>query len=176
MAKDTETVKLIRSPIDTNCDDSECRKDIPFGAWCYYDPQSGTAICIECAVKRGWSPKDRVMQLIKALELREDVKALREQRKIELDALMLLKEKIDLHRLGERDLDLERQIITLTDTVQDYLRQCGTPEEKKALDKVFEVIRETQELQKEVREYVQNRLFLVERKEAALKKKQKVIV
>jgi len=163
------TVKLMRCPIDTQC--GSCKEPLPFGAWAYYDSRSGEGICPECAVKRGWSPKERVKQLIKALELQEDIKALKEQRKIEIDALILLKKQIDLHRLGERDLELETKIIELMNTVDGYLKQCGTPKEKEALGKVFDVIRETQELQKEVRDRVQNRLFVLERKEAAIKKK-----
>lgn len=166
-----ETVKLMRCPIDTQCGNHECKKDIPFGAWAYYDPRSGEAICPECAVKRGWTPKERVKQLIKALELREDVKALKEQRKIEADALILLKKQINLHRLGESDLELEKQIIALMNTVDSYLKQCGTPKEKEALDKVFDVIQETQELQKEVRTRIQNRLFVLKKKESTIKKK-----
>lgn len=166
-----ESVKLMRSPIDTQCGDPECKKPLPFGAWVYYNPQSGEAICPESAVKRGWTPKQRVKQLIKMLELREDIKALTKERKMEMDALILLRQKIDVHRLGEKDLELESQITKLMDTVQDYFRHCGTPKEKDALNKVFKVIRQTQELQKEVRDHVQSRLFLIKRKETAEKKK-----
>jgi len=174
MSEEVGTVKLMRCPIDTQC--GSCREPLPFGAWAYYDPRSGEAVCPECAVKRGWTPKERIKQLIKTLEIREDLKVLKEQVKIETDALMLLRRQIDLHRLGERDLELETKIIEIMNTVDSYLKQCGTPKEKEALDKVFDVIRETQELQKEVREHVQNRLFMLERKEAASKKKnQKVL-
>lgn len=176
MTKDeVKTVKLMRCPIDTHCGDSECGKPLPFGVWVYFNPQSNEAICPECAVKRGWSAKQRVKKLIEGLELREDIKALRKQRKIELDALTLLKEKIDVHRLAERDLELEKQIVELMATVQDYLRHCATPEEKDALNKVFETIRDTQKLQKKVREQVQNQLFLIERKETAQKKKRQPV-
>jgi len=169
MSGELETVKLIRCPIDTQC--GGCGDSIPFGAWAYYDPRSGEAVCPECGVERGWTSKERIKQLIQGLEIRENLKVLKEQVKIETDALMLLKKQIDLHRLGERDLQLETQIIELMNTVDSYLKQCGTPKEKEALDKMFDVMRETQELQKEVREQVQNRLFVLERKEAAARKK-----
>jgi len=160
-----KAVKLMRLPIDTHCADKECEKTLPFGAWAYYNPEEMQAICIECGVKRGWSPKDRVNQLITRLELQEDIKTLRQQRKIEMDALYLLREKIDLHRLGERDVDLEQQIVDLMNLVKDYLQHCGSAPEKEALQKVFDAIRETQELQREVREQVENRLFLLDRRE-----------
>lgn len=160
-----KAVKLMRLPIDTHCGDKECMKALPFGAWAYYDPDEMRAICPECGVKRGWSPKDRINQLITRLELQEDIKALRQQRKIEMDALYLLQEKIDLHRLGERDIEFEQQIVNLMNLVKDYLQHCGSASEKEALQKVFDAIRETQELQREVREQVESRLFLLDRRE-----------
>lgn len=169
-----EAIKLVRSPIDTHCGDPDCKKPIVFGAWTYYNPESMEAICPECGVKRGWSSKQRVMQLITALELREDVKALRKERKREADALFLLKKTVNLHRLGERDLELEQQILKLTNTVQDYLRHCGIAQEKEALQKVFAMIQETQELQQEVRETLHNRLFLIEKEETKLKTQIKI--
>ena len=159
-----EAVKLMRLPIDTVCADKECGKALLFGTWAYYNPEEMQAICPECGIKRGWSPKDRVNQLITRLELQEDIKALRQQRKIETDALYLLREKIDLHRLSERDVVLERQIVDLMNLVKDYLQHCGSASEKEALQKVFDAIRETQELQREVREQIESRLFLLERR------------
>jgi GTPase SAR1 family protein len=156
-----KVVKLMRAPIDTHC---SCSHDIAFGAWCYYNWRTMEALCIECSVKKGWSPKDRVTQLITMLELREDVKALRNQKKIESDGLMLLREKVDLHRLGERDLELEGQITKLMSVVTDYLQHCASVPEKEGLERVFEVITETQKLQKEIRELIENRMFLLDRK------------
>lgn len=169
MSEKTESVKLMRSPIDTNCGD--CKRSLPFGVWVYYNPQSTSAICPECAVKRGWSPKHRVKQLIKNLELREDVKGLQMERKLLLDALMQLKRRIDIHELGARDLDIEKNIIKLMDTVRDYLKQCGTPKEKEAFDKIYDTIRENQELQRKIRDELHNRLFMIRKEEEALKKK-----
>lgn len=165
------TVKLMRAPIDTNCVD--CPKHLPYGVWIYYNPESEDALCIECGIKRGWMPKQRIKQLIKTLELREDIKALKLQRKQLLASLMQLKRQINIHKLGERDLVLEQQIVKLGDKVQDYLRVCGTAEEADALNKVFEVIRDTQEIQKEVREEVANRLFLVNQETEREKKKKR---
>lgn len=171
----SESVKLMRCPIDTNCANPKCPNDLPFGVWVYYNSKSSEALCIECGIKRGWMSKQRVKQLIRRRELQEDIKALGKQRKIEADTLVLLMEKIDLHRLGERDLDLEKQIVKLMKTVQDYLKHCGTPKEKEALDKVFDVIRQTQELQRDVRSHVQNELYRIERKDSRIKKKQPVL-
>jgi hypothetical protein len=166
-----DEIRLVRVPINTHCVDPNCKKSLSFGSWAYYYADSEEAVCPECGVKRGWSSKERVNQIIKELELREDIKALKKQRKIETDALYLVREKIDLHRLGERDLELEKQILKLTSTVEDYLRKCATSEEKEILQNVLRVIRETQDLQKEVREQVQSRLFLLERTEFRRKKK-----
>ena len=160
-----KAVKLMRCPVDTSCGNPECKKDLPFGVWVYYNALESAAICIACAIERGWTPKQRVKQLMKALELREDIKVLRMQKKIEMNALVLLKQTINVHRLGERDLHLERQIVACMDTVQGYMQKIATPEEKEALNRVFEVIRETQELQKEVREHVHDHVFLIERRE-----------
>jgi hypothetical protein len=156
-----KVVKLMRCPIDTHC---SCGFEISFGAWCYYNQKTMEALCIECSVKRGWSPKDRVTQLVTLLELREDVKALRSQKKIESDGLMLLREKVDLHRLGERDLELEGQITKVLSVVTDYLQHCASVPEKEGLPKVFEVIKDTQNLQREIREFIENRMFLLDRK------------
>ncbi len=112
-----KAVKLMRLPIDAQCADKECGKALPFGTWAYYNPEEMRAICPECGVKRGWSPKDRINQLITRLELQEDIKALRQQRKIEMDALYLLREKIDLHRFAERDAELEQEIISLMNSL-----------------------------------------------------------
>lgn len=165
-----EAVKLIRVPIDTNCGD--CKKELSFGSWAYYSSVEMVAVCPECGVKRGWTPKDRVNQLIALLELREDVKALKQQRKIETDALFLLKQKIELHRLGERDLELEQQIVKLNNLVQDYLRSCGNADEKAALQKIFDAIRENQDIQREVREQIDRFLFRKRRKSPIIEEEQ----
>lgn len=164
-----ESLKLIRLPIDTTCED--CDKKLPFGAWGYYHEQTQTAICPDCGTERGWSSKERVNGIIKKLELQEDIKALKKQRKVEADALYLLREQIDLHRLGERDLEVEQKIVEMTNLIQDYLRSFGSPEEKKLFQQVQESVRNSQDLQKEIRSAVQSRLFLLERFEQERKKK-----
>jgi len=162
----SETVKLMRSPIDTNCVGCGCK--VAFGVWVYYESTTGNALCVECAVKKGWTPKERVNQLIQKLELQEDIKALTKQRKIESDALLLVKREHELHAMGKRDLELEGQITRLMATVEDYLKSCGSEGEKKALKNVFDEVRKAQELQKEVRDAIQNRLFLLERRKSKL--------
>ena len=167
-----EAVQLMRSPIDTNCANADCKVRLPFGAWVYYVPDTGEALCIECSEKRGWLSKQRVKQLIVAMQLREDIKALRQEVKVELDGLALLRQRVDLHRLGERDVQLEEQIVKLMATVDDYLKHCGLGDEKEALKKVFDVVREAQELQKQIREHLHDRFFVLDRKE---KKRQQTV-
>lgn len=170
-----DEVKLVRLPVNATCADPGCKKSLPFGTWAFYHDDSETALCVDCAVKRGWSSKDRVNELMKKLELVEDIKALRKQRKVEADALIMIREQVNLHRLGERDADLEKQIETLIATVKDYFQKCATSEEKKALEQVERALRETYDLQKEVREQVQKRLFLIERTEQKRKNKGQVV-
>ena len=166
---DEGIVKLIRCPMDTECTD--CKKTIDFGVWAYFNEENQQTICVECGVKRGWTPKQRIQQIIKHLEMKEDIKALQKQRKILADTILLLQEKVEVHRFGEKDAELETQIIKLMAIVEDYLHHCGTISEKDGLQKVFEVIRETQELQHEVRERIQNRMFMIEKKETKLEEK-----
>jgi len=162
----SEAVKLMRCPIDTNC--ADCRDKLAFGVWVYYESQTGNALCIECAVKRGWTPKQRVNQLIEKLELQEDIKALRKQRKIETDALLLIKQETALYEGAKRGPELEANIVKLMQTVESYLKACGTPEEREALTNVFTTMRQAQELQKETRELIQGRLFLLEKRKKKL--------
>lgn len=164
-----DEVKLVRIPVDGSCED--CKKALPFGSWAFYHADSEKAICPDCGVRRGWSSKERADAIIEKLELQEDIKALKKQRKVEADALLLLREEIDLHRLGERDLELEGQIVNITALIQDYLRKCATPEEKELFQSLLSALRETQDLQKEVRNHVQSRLFLLERTEQKRRKK-----
>src|SRR5271157_1429730 len=97
----SEAVKLVRVPVNTHCADPACKKNLPFGSWAYWSEDAQLAICPDCGTKRGWSTKERADEIIKKLELQEDIKALKDQRKIEADALLLLKQEIDLHRFGE---------------------------------------------------------------------------
>lgn len=162
----SEAVKLIRSPIDTNC--VHCPSKIPFGIWVYYEPTTGNAVCIECATTKGWMSKERVNQLIKKLELQEDIKALRKQRKIDTDELLLVRREIDLSEVARKDRELEGQIVKLMQHVEEYLKSCGEKEERKILKDVFDEIRKTRNLQKEVRELVKDRLFLLEKRKRKL--------
>lgn len=102
-----DEIKLVRVPIDTHCADPSCKRTLPFGSWAYYHADSEIAVCPDCGVKRGWSSKERANEIIKKMELQEDIKALKKQRKIEADALFLLREKIDLHRLGRGTWNLK---------------------------------------------------------------------
>ena len=157
-----EAVKLIRSPIDTNCVD--CSAKVPFGIWVYYEPASGNAVCIECGTKKGWMPKDRANQLIQKLELQEDIKALRKQRKIETEALLLVRREIDLGEVVKKDHELEGEIVTLMRRVEDYLRASGDKEEEKKLKAVFDEIEKARKLQRAIRALTKDRLLFLERR------------
>lgn len=163
-----EVIRLMRCPIETNCGD--CKTPVNFGSWCYYEPSSGNAVCIDCGTKRGWQPKNRVNLIVEKLELQEDVKALTKQRKIEMEALLCIRKELDLREIGKRDLDLEGKIITLMGTVEEYLKQgIASKDEEKTLKAVFEEIKHAQDLQKEIRETVHNRLFLLEKRKRKIK-------
>lgn len=171
-----EPIKLIRSPKETECANHECGAVIPFGAYAYVHSDTKAALCLECGVKRGLSSKDRAKQIVAYLELREEIKALKEERKIQADALMMLKQQVDLFRLGERDLDLEKEILALCKVAEDYLRHgINSKEEKEALEAVQTTIREAQELQREIRDQVDRRLFWFKNVESKLKKKKAVM-
>jgi mannose-6-phosphate isomerase class I len=128
MAK--EPVVLMRIPIDTNCGVAGCHKKIAFGTYAWYCPDSNETICILCGTKRGWTYKERVKQILKKLELEEDISALKKQRKMEIETLKFVREEIDLHNLGKNDLELEKRIMTLTNRAQEYLEKLATSEEK----------------------------------------------
>ncbi len=158
-------VKLMRLPINTKCAEKKCGKDLLFGTWAHYIKDSGKAICVECGVKRGWSSKDRAKQIIKKLELQEDIKALRDHKKRLTKQLYLMQERVDLLHLGELILDLQKKVVALMGKVQSYLESCATPEEKTILKQVNEALQESVALQKEIREKLESRLFLLERAE-----------
>ena len=167
-----EPIRLIRSPKETKCCNSECGAVIPFGAYAYVNKDTEEALCLECGVKRGLSSKDRAKQIVAFLELREDLKALKDEKKVQADALVLLKQQVDIYRLGERDLDLEKQILHLCKLAEDYLRQgLNSPGEKEALEMLQAAVREAQELQREVRDQVEKRLFWLKTSEKKAKKK-----
>ena len=167
-------IKFMRIPV-TGVKCEGCSEDLPFGAWAHYQPDSKKAVCIDCGAKRGWTDKERAMQLIRKRELQEDIKALRARQKIEADALYLLTQQVDVHRFGECWLDLDRQLHKLMDTVRSYLDKVATPEEKDALTKVFDAIRETQELQKEVSQELEMRLYLLDRSARRKKHLEKLV-
>jgi len=166
-------VKYMRLPLDLKCCD--CGKEILWGTWAHFQADMKRAICTDCGTKRGWSDKDRAMNIVKKRELQEDIKALRKRQKVEADSLFLLQEKVELHRFGQRYSALEQQIHSSLDSVQGYLAKVATSEEKQALSNVFRVIRETQATQKVIQEEVEARLFLLERSERRKKHVPKVI-
>ena len=159
----TGEVKYVRLPLDMHCDD--CGKELLWGTWAHFQVEMNRAICTECGAKRGWSDKDRAVNLVKKRELQEDIKALRKRQKVEANTLQLLKEQIDLHNFGKRYLALDAQIHAAMDIMQSYLSKVATSEEKQALAAVCGLIAQLQKTQKVIQEEVESRLFLLERSE-----------
>jgi hypothetical protein len=163
----------MRSPKDTKCCNRDCGVAIPFGAYAYVNSDTKEALCLECGVKRGLSSKDRAKQIVAYLEFREDIKVLKDEKKVQGDALVMLKQQVDLFRLGERDLDLEKQILELSKLASDYLRSnLASDEEKAALKQLLAAIETARELQREIRDQVERRLFWLKGLESKMKKRQ----
>jgi len=167
-----EPIQLMRSPKETICCNRDCGAVISFGAYAYVNSDTKEALCLECGVKRGLSSKDRAKQIVAYLELREDIKVLKDERKILADALVMLKQQVDLFRLGERDLDLEKQILSLSKLAEDYLRNnLASDEEKAALQQLLDAIEDSREMQREIRDQVERRLFWLKSMESKVKKR-----
>ncbi len=167
-------IKFTRVPIK-NAVCGDCKRPVSWGVWAHYQESTGEVVCQSCGLKRGWQEKDIANYILKKRELQEDLKALRSRIKIEGDALYLLTEKVDLTRFGERYLDLERQIHKSLDSVQSFIEKVATPEEKTALRKVYDVTDETRQVQKEIKEELDMRLFLIQRAERKKKHLEKII-
>ena len=116
-----EPIKLMRSPINTNCE--SCKEQILFGVYAYFDSETNSAMCIECGVKRGWTDKSRVKQIVSLLELREDVRSLKGEKKEVAESLQRMKQQFNLFKLGEHDLELEKEIIKLMDMAKEYCKR-----------------------------------------------------
>lgn len=169
-----DIIKLMRCPIDTECLD--CGESINFGVYAHFNSETGEAICIDCGVKRGWTDKERVKMLIKKLELSTDIKALIGFRKIELRTLNQIKTKIQIYKLAEKHRDLEQKVHVVLETVTAYLKQCGGDQEKDFFEKMFESLREVQDLQNVVQREVEDRLYMVDRAELRERQKKKEVV
>jgi hypothetical protein len=154
-------IKLMRVTEDTECKD--CNKKLPFGTFAHFHEETETAICVDCGVKRGWENKDVVKSIIKKLELQKDIKALAARRKVYSEALAMMKEKIDLHLLGEQDKELEDDIVKLMTKVKEYINNVASKKEKEALADLFKTIDDTKKTQKVIREIIRSRYFLMER-------------
>ena len=174
MPKNPE-IKLMRIPIkDIKCQD--CKKDLPFGTYGHYLIGTSLAICTDCgSSKHGWTDKERVANIVKVRELKEDIKALRKLRTQEADALYLIQEKVDIHRFAERFNDLDRLIHQSLDTVQTYMDKVATDQEKAAFLEMYATIKTTQETRKVIQEELEARLFLLERSERKKKHIHKLI-
>lgn len=156
---EVKSVKLMRSPIDTHCAGEGCGRSLLFGAWIYFNPENNQALCVECGVLRGWSSKERVELVIGKLELVEDIKALKIDKKLLANDVLALKQQIDLYRLGESYGKLGVEITKLMKTAEDYLKNCGSTPEKEGLKKIFDAILECKDLQEEIHEQVENHLL-----------------
>lgn len=171
----SEPIKLMRIPINTNCAEPECHKKIKMGAYAYFMPETNDTICIECGTKNGWTSKQRATMIIQELEIREDIKALRKQRQIDSNDLLHIKEQADLFKLEMREYDLHKQAINLIALIDDYLKKCGSaPAEKAMFEKAVKAIQDSINLQKEVKQEISTRLFLLER--VGLKRKKKGLI
>jgi hypothetical protein len=170
-----EPIQLMRSPRETKCCNRECGAAISFGAYAYVNSDTNEALCLECGVKRGLSSKDRAKQIVAYLELREDIKVLKDEKKVQGDALVMLKQQVDLFRLGERDLDLEKSILSLSKLASDYLRSnLASDEEKAALQQLLGAVEDAREMQREIRDQVERRLFWLKSAESQVKKRKPI--
>jgi len=155
-----EPIQLMRSPKETKCCNRDCGAVISFGAYAYVNSDTKEALCLECGVKRGLSSKDRAKQIVAYLELREVSKALKDETKVQADALVMLKQQVDLFRLGERNLDLEKAVLSLKDVAEKFLRESiGSAAEKEAVRKLLAAVDEDLELRKQIQDQVEARLY-----------------
>jgi hypothetical protein len=132
------------------------------GTFAYVNSETGAALCLDCASQRGMTSKQRVKQLLVVTELKEDIKALKKEKDIRLDAIHMLEKQIDLYRLGERDLELEKEIVKLMNQVQEYVKKIATKEEKEMFNAVWKKIDELKDLQKDVRDHIEQRMYWFE--------------
>jgi hypothetical protein len=158
-----------------DCADPNCGGVIPLGVWCFYNSDTKEAICLECSSKRGWTSKQRAKQLLLVLELKQDIKILKAEAKVRADGVHMLEQQINLYRLGENDLALEKQIIQLMDLTKEYLTKIATPKEKELFDKLFTTIEETKEFQKEIRDNIESRLYWFENPVKRKKKRPEIV-
>lgn len=167
-------IKLMRIPVkDVVCHDCKC--ELPFGTWAHYLTGTTLAICLPCGAKKGWTDKERATHIVKVRELKEDIKALRKLKMAEADALFLVREKVDIHRFGERYIELDLLIHRSLAKVQEYLDKVATSEERKMFRELYSIITEIRETQKVIQKEMEERLFLVERSENKKKHIQKMI-
>ncbi len=167
-------IKLDRLPFATKCLD--CGKDLPFGVFAYFQAESGCAICTDDASKRGWTDKARAVFGVKIAEAKEDLKAVRKRVKVETEGLYLLEEKVDLHRLAENYIEIEKQILNAVSLVSNFLRAgIGTQKEMQMLTELSSEIKRLQGLQVEIKKELDLRLFLIEKAERQRKMLQKVL-
>lgn len=166
-----DKVKLLRSPIDTNCNDCDIR--IPFGVFCYFNEENGTAVCIDCGVEHGWADKERVKRLIKKKEIQLDIKSLRRVREMEARSLANIKQKVKVFTLAEKHVALEQDYLNLRKEVEAYLHQCGTPKEKEAFKKLFELVEKMLATQKSIEKELYDQLYLLDKEELRDKEKEK---
>lgn len=157
----TEIIRFTRLPVkEIQCTD--CNKTLHFGEYVYYQQEDNLAICISCGTKKGWSDKDRASKLVEKLELQEEIKALRERKNIETDALHLIRQQVDLHRFGENFLTVSKQVSTLVNQIQSYLNTgVASAEEKELLKKSWKTLDDTLEVQKEIKEAIEAKIYLI---------------
>lgn len=170
-------VKLDRAPVDLECchEKHEGDRTIPFGTYCYLNEETQQAICTDCGAKESWSTKERVKKIIGVQEIVADIKAMKHEKKMLQDTVMLLKKQVNIYRMGEQDKEIDKQRKDILQLIADYLRTgAGTKQEKEMFEKMVKFVEESKARQDEMREEISNYLhYLIIPEENRLKKKKK---
>jgi len=156
-----EAIQFMRLPIkEMDCE--ACKKKLLFGEYVFYQQEENIALSSECGAKRGWSDKNRASKLVEKLELQEEIKALRERKRIETDALYLVRQQVDLHRFGENFLTISTQVSKLVTQIESYLNTgVASADEKAFLKKSWKALDDTLEVQKEIKEAIEAKIYLI---------------
>lgn len=159
-----EGPRMMRCPIDTHCSEEGCKKEIRFGAWCYYHPHEGT-LCPECGVKRGWTGKDRIRRVIEYYELKYDLQEIKREIKEDMEQLADIKTRVNIYELGQRNKDLEEIQKEMGKLALDFMRKAyATPEEKELVKRILKQDEDIEQLKKQIKEEVAARFKFFQKK------------
>jgi hypothetical protein len=154
-------VKFDRAPADVRCCSTihEGPRLIPFGVHCYLNVETQQAVCSDCGDKLAWSQKDRIKKIIGAKEIQHDIGALKKERKTLVDAVILLKNEVNIYRIAEQNKELEQQKQAAINMIGDYLgRGIATNEEKLMFQRFIVFLHKTEARQAEMKDEVSNYL------------------